>query len=176
MSGFRKSPGRSHTQLVFKGIILLIILWVGLSSVEALGPLTENTEKGTIRVSPVVEGLNYPWSIAFLPDERILLSERSGALKLLDKGRLLSLKGVPDSAFVGQGGLLDIALSPFFSTDSLVYFSFSEADSNKYGTSVARGRLTGLDTGAPKLEGLTTIYRVPASCKWRIAFRLAACF
>ena len=149
----------NYRMLRLKPILLNAIFWAGISLAAALGPITENTEKEKIRVVPVVEGLNYPWSIAFLPDDRILLTERTGALKLLDRGRLLSIKGVPDSAFVGQGGMLDIALSPFFSQDSLVYFSFAEADSNSYGTSVARGKLTGLNTASPRLDDLKTIYQ-----------------
>ena len=125
----------------------------------ALGPITASTEKEKIRVVAIVERLNYPWGMSFLPDGRLLLTERSGSLQLLDKGRLVKISGVPDSAFLGQGGLLDIALSPFFSRDGLVYLSFAEAELGKYGTSVVRGRLRGLNTSSPRLEGLQVIYR-----------------
>lgn len=102
------------------------------------------TERGTIRVSTVVDGLANPWAIAFLPDdEGMLVTERAGALRLVDAQGNLSepVEGVPQVDARGQGGLLDVALDPDFADNRLVYLSFSEAGDGGNSTAVARGRL-----------------------------------
>ena len=87
---------------------------------------------------------DHPWALEFLPDQKILLTEMRGSLKLLDhKGNFLSdVKGVPEVAFGGQGGLGDIALHPAFEQNQLLYLSYAEASSdNTYGAVVARAKL-----------------------------------
>ena len=87
---------------------------------------------------------DHPWALEFLPDQKILLTEMRGSLKLLDhKGNFLSdVKGVPEVAFGGQGGLGDIALHPAFEQNQLLYLSYAEASSdNTYGATVARAKL-----------------------------------
>ncbi len=87
---------------------------------------------------------DHPWALEFLPDQKILLTEMRGSLKLLDhKGNFLSeVKGVPEVAFGGQGGLGDIALHPAFEQNQLLYLSYAEASSdNTYGAAVARAKL-----------------------------------
>ena len=98
--------------------------------------------------------------MAFLPEGGgILVTERPGRLLLIrDSGRRI-VGGTPDSAVVGQGGLLDIVLSPEFADDALVYISFSEEGTGGYGTSVARGRLVFPAGKDPRLENLEIIYR-----------------
>ena len=110
-----------------------------------------------------VDGLEVPWGMAFLPDGRLLLSERAGHLRLVDRQGGLSapLGGVPPVHAQGQGGLMDLALHPDFATNGWVYLSYSEALENEAGdevsfTTVARGQLT--ETG---LERLEIIYRAP---------------
>jgi aldose sugar dehydrogenase len=110
-----------------------------------------------IRVDTVASGLEHPWGIAFLPDGRVLVTERPGRLRIVDRNGTLSqpLAGVPTVAARGQGGLLDVAIDPRFAENNLVYLSFSEAaDDGTSGTSVARGRL-----GAGGLENVQVIYR-----------------
>jgi glucose/arabinose dehydrogenase len=110
-----------------------------------------------IRVDTVADGLEHPWALAFLPDARILVTERPGRLRIVDRNGNLSgpLAGVPAVAARGQGGLLDIAIDPRFAENQLVYLSFSEpADDGTSGTSVARGRL-----GNGRLEDVQVIYR-----------------
>ncbi|CNI59525.1 soluble aldose sugar dehydrogenase%2C PQQ-dependent [Yersinia intermedia] len=98
-----------------------------------------------VTVTELQEGLNHPWSLAFLPDNGgILITERSGQLRLWQAGKPLSppLKGVPAVYAKGQGGLLEVALSPTFSQDRRVYLSFAEAgNEGKAGTAVGYGRL-----------------------------------
>jgi len=98
------------------------------------------------RVVKVVEGLEYPWGLAFLPDGRKLVTERPGRLRIVAKDGKLEpqpVAGVPTVAATGQGGLLDVALHPRFSENSLVYLSYSARGEGGVGTEVARGRLAG---------------------------------
>lgn len=98
-----------------------------------------------VTVTELQDGLDHPWSLAFLPDNGgILITERSGQLRLWQAGKPLSppLKGVPAVYAKGQGGLLEVALSPTFSQDRRVYLSFAEAgNEGKAGTAVGYGRL-----------------------------------
>src|SRR5687767_13703581 len=83
---------------------------------------------GNITVETVASGLEHPWGLAFLPDGRILVTERPGRLRIVDTSGRLSepLTGVPQVQAVGQGGLLDVAIDPDFAQNQLVYLSFSE--------------------------------------------------
>ncbi|MFN3670656.1 MAG: PQQ-dependent sugar dehydrogenase [Bosea sp. (in: a-proteobacteria)] len=106
---------------------------------------------GELVVETVATGLENPWSLAFLPDGRMLVTERPGRLRLVTPQGQISrpLTGLPNVTGRGQGGLLDVALDPKFAENRLVYFSFSEPRPGGNGTSVGRGRLnagyTGLD-------------------------------
>ncbi|KAI1392121.1 soluble quino protein glucose dehydrogenase [Hypoxylon trugodes] len=102
-----------------------------------------------------------PWAFAFLPDDKILVTERRGNLRLLDpttkaKG---SITGVPTVAYGGQGGLHDVALHPNYTENSIIYLSYAESGSGGAGGAVARAKLT-LDTnGGGALSGLEVIWR-----------------
>jgi len=122
----------------------------------------------------VARGLDHPWGLAFLPDGRMLVTEREGRLRIVSRDGTLSepLAGVPQVRAGGQGGLLDVALSPTFAQDRLVYLSFSAPGDGGAGTAVARGRLD-----ERRLEATQTIWRqqpkVGASIHWgsRLVFR-----
>jgi glucose/arabinose dehydrogenase len=112
---------------------------------------------GVVRAETVARGLEHPWGLAFLPDGRILVTERPGRLRLVDReGRLSDpLAGVPEVLARGQGGLLDVALDPRFPETRLVYLSYAEpGEGGTAGTAVARGRL-----GEGRLEDVRVIYR-----------------
>jgi glucose/arabinose dehydrogenase len=111
---------------------------------------------GKVGAETVVQGLEHPWALAFLPDGRLLVTERPGRLRIVDRqGRLSQpLGGVPRVQAQGQGGLLDVAIDPEFEKSRLVYISFSEPGEGGAGTAVARGRL-----GEGGLEDVTVIYR-----------------
>lgn len=139
------------------------LLVLAVTSLLALTPpaMAERSELGELQLTEVAGGLEHPWALAFLPEgQGYLISERPGRLRLLDaQGRLHPpLGGVPAVFARGQGGLLDIALSPGFATDRLVYLSYAEADDKgqRAGTAVGRGRLKE-DLSA--LEGFRVIFR-----------------
>jgi glucose/arabinose dehydrogenase len=126
------------------------------------------------RVTGVARGLVHPWGLAFLPDGRLLVTERPGRLRIVGPDGQLSppLSGVPTVLAQGQGGLLDVAISPDFAKDRLVYLSFAEPGGGGGGTAVARGRL-----GERGLEGTRVIWRqepkVTGANHWgsRLVFR-----
>ena len=100
----------------------------------------------SLRAVTVTEGLEYPWGLAFLPDGRMLVTERPGRLRLVDAdGRLhpQPVSGVPAVAAVGQGGLLDVALHPDFARNRWIYLSYAAQGEGGYGTEVVRARLEG---------------------------------
>ena len=127
-------------------LLLIACLMVGAPSpVQAQAPRspTPASVKGVVDVQTIVKGLEHPWSLAFLPDKRMLVTERPGRLRLVGPDGRVSepLTGVPQVYASGQGGLLDVALSPAFDKDRLVYLSFAESGEGGAGTAVARGRL-----------------------------------
>jgi aldose sugar dehydrogenase len=145
----------------FSGKWLLLVL-VGAAAVTLVsryglsvdGPRT--AKAGTIKVETVATGLAHPWGLAFLPDGRMLVTERSGTLRLVSKDGKLSapLSGVPEVVVAGQGGLLDVAIDPDFKSNSLVYLSYSEPGEGGASTAVARGKL-----GDSGLENVEVIFR-----------------
>lgn len=120
-------------------LLKLLLLSVFISASAIAAPTS------TVTITELQNGLDHPWSLAFLPDnEGILITERSGQLRLWQQGKPLSepLKGVPAVYSKGQGGLLEVALSPKFAQDRRVYLSFAEEGKNgKAGTAVGYGRL-----------------------------------
>ena len=117
---------------------------------------TVETEAGPINVETVAEGLKHPWGMAFLPDGRMLVTERVGTLRIVNPDGSVSqpLSGVPEVAARGQGGLLDVALDPEFFSNKLIYLSYAEPGDGGAGTAVARGRLAG-----ETLEDLKVIFQ-----------------
>jgi aldose sugar dehydrogenase len=107
-------------------------------------------------VTTVARGLVHPWGLEFLPDGRMLVTERPGRLRIVSRDGKLSkpLTGVPRVHAVGQGGLLDVALDPAFAKNQIIYLSFAEPEDGLAGTAVARARLG--DTG---LTDVRVIYR-----------------
>lgn len=109
------------------------------------------------RATLVAEGLSRPWGMAFLPDARLLVTLKGGAMRLLPAGGAgtpSAIGGVPAVVDAGQGGLLDVALDPDFATDPWVYFAYAEAGTGGSGTAVARARLVG-----STLQDLAVIFR-----------------
>jgi glucose/arabinose dehydrogenase len=105
----------------------------------------QRSEHHAYRVVRVVEGLDHPWGMAFLPDGRMLITERSGHLRIVRAGQLVRepVAGVPEVHARGQGGLLDVALHPDFARNHLVYLSYSKPGPRGATTAVIRGRFDG---------------------------------
>ena len=126
-------------------VFLLAAACIPLASAQAPRSPTPAPVDAAVTATPVATGLEHPWGLAFLPDGRMLVTERPGRLRIVDKDGRISppLTGVPAVYARGQGGLLDVALSPRFASDQLVYLSFAEPGDGGAGTAVARGRLSG---------------------------------
>ena len=101
--------------------------------------------------------LSSPWGMAFLPDGRLLVTQKGGSLAIVaanGQSVIATVSGLPAVAAGGQGGLLDVALDPDFARNRLVYLSYAEPGDGGQGTAVARGRL-----GATSLENVEVIFR-----------------
>jgi glucose/arabinose dehydrogenase len=135
------------------GIIAMLALIVGAS---VAGAAEFPSQSGPISVVTVAKGLEHPWGLAFLPDGRMLVSERPGRLRLVDAKGTLSkpIAGVPKVYDEGEGGLLDVALDPDFAANQLIYFAFAEPGDGGAATSVARAKLAG-----NRLEQVQIIFR-----------------
>ncbi|HEX8540815.1 MAG TPA: PQQ-dependent sugar dehydrogenase [Pseudomonas sp.] len=118
------------------------------------------SEQGSVTVEQVTKGLAHPWALAFLPDKQgMLVTERPGNLRVVTADGKLSqpISGVPQVWANGQGGLLDVVLSPDFANDRLVYLTYAEVGKDgKAGTAAGRGRLS---ADLSKLENFTVIFR-----------------
>jgi aldose sugar dehydrogenase len=142
-----------------KWLLLVLVGAAALSLFSRYGMSVDgprDTKAGTIKVETVATGLSHPWGLAFLPDGRMLVTERSGTLRLVSKDGKLSppLSGVPKVVVAGQGGLLDVAIDPDFKSNNLVYLTYSEPGEGGAGTAVARGKL-----GESGLDGVEVIFR-----------------
>src|SRR5688572_15232863 len=109
----------------------------------------------------IASGLSHPWGLAFLPDGQLLVTERSGQLRMIapDGTKSEPVAGVPPVDADGQGGLLDVALDPAFGSNELVYLSYSEPREGGNGTAVARARLV-REGAAARLDALSVIWRM----------------
>lgn len=135
-----------------------LIVLAGLSGLPAQAQKRYPSSAGELTVETVAAGLEHPWGLAFLPDGRMLVTERPGRLRVVGaKGELSRpVSGVPGVMARGQGGLLGIALDPDFAQNRLVYLSYAEPRPGGNGTSVARGRLNEQETA---LTGVQVIFR-----------------
>jgi glucose/arabinose dehydrogenase len=114
------------------------------------------------RVVTVTQGLDQPWGLAFLPDGRMLVTERPGRLRVIGAdGRLdpVPVAGLPRIDAHSQGGLLDVVLHPDFAKNGWVYFSYVQKGEGGWGTELARGRLAG-GPGAWRLDEVQTLFRM----------------
>ena len=116
------------------------------------------TTPGPLRVVEVARRLEHPWSLAFLPDGRMLVTERPGRLRIvIPDGRLsVPVSGVPGVHASGQGGLLDVAIGPGFARDRSIFLSYSEPGTDGARTAVARAEL--VDGAAPTLRNVQVIF------------------
>ncbi len=142
-------------------IAAIVLVALACQSAPAQGPAQASPQpaatNGAIKVETVATGLVNPWGLEFLPDGRMIVTERPGRLRIVERNGTLSqpLAGVPAVAARGQGGLLDVALDPAFASNQTIYLSFSEpGEDGTAGTAVARARL-----GTNRLEDVRVIYQ-----------------
>ena len=105
-----------------------------------------NSEKQSFRVATLLTGLENPWSVAFLPDGRMLITERAGRLRLVSQDFKLEPKpidGLPEVSAQGQGGLFDVVLHPQYAQNGWIYWSYNAPGTGGWGTALARGKLQG---------------------------------
>jgi aldose sugar dehydrogenase len=148
---------KTFTQITIVAAACLIFAPPLVAWAQAPRSPTPAPLKGTVRVETVAKGFENPWALAFLPDGRILVTERPGRLRVVERDGRVSkpLDNVPRVFARGQGGLLDVALDPGFAENRFVYLSYAEpGEGNTAGTAVARGRLA-----EGRLDDVQVIYR-----------------
>ena len=126
---------------------MLVLLWALLPTVSI----------AQYSLDTVAEDLSYPWSLAFLPDGEILVTERTGSLRIIRDGELSEapVSGVPEVYFAGQGGLMDVILDPGFASNRLIYLSYAHGNARANATRIARAVLT--DDSLEDLQVLFTV-------------------
>ncbi len=136
-----------RAKLAVLAVIAVLLAVDGSNAQTAPHSTTPKSVAAPINVVTVATGLVNPWGLAFLPDGRMLVTERPGRLRMVEVNGNLSapLQGVPEVYARGQGGLLDVAIDPAFSDNQWVYLAYAERGQDKdvAGTAVARGRLQG---------------------------------
>jgi len=130
-----------------------LMMALALPFVVAAEPALLQTEKHALNIETVVKGLAHPWGLAFLPDGRLLVTERDGQLRYVSAGKLSApITGLPPIAVGGQGGLLDVLLDKDFATNQKIYLSYAEPgadDTNS--TAVLQATLAGDSLKDPKV-------------------------
>ena len=155
MTGLERiMPGSGIRHRLAAVLAAALLAWTGTAGADAI----ERTEKHAVRVNVLTRGLSHPWSLAFLPDGRMLVTERRGRLYYVAADGALDptpIAGLPEAVTeAGQGGLHDVAPHPEFSRNRLVYFAYAGRGDGGYGTELARGRLDG-----HRLTGVEVLFR-----------------
>jgi len=162
-----RSQGRNISGAFFFVALVIVVLNVWFFSKAGGVDDVYPTDLYRVRVVTVARGLENPWGLAFLPDARMLVTERPGRLRYIDRIGNISkpLAGVPEVYARGQGGLLDVALDPHFADNKLVYLSYAEPGKEGGGTAVGRGRLK-----ENRLEDFRVIFRQVPKANTRVHF------
>ncbi|MFT6024011.1 MAG: glucose/arabinose dehydrogenase [Ascidiaceihabitans sp.] len=132
--------------------LTLIFAGVGIASPA----IALETSLGTMRVDPVVQGLDTPWAFAQLPDGSVLVTERDGELLLIKDGARHVVANTPVVRADGQGGLLDVTLARDFATSRTLFLTYTKAQPQGGGTTLARARLS---KDGKSLTGLTDLFQ-----------------
>lgn len=128
-------------QLLRMTFLLLALSWTACAAAQTI-----QSEKHAFRVVTLTRGLQNPWSIAFLPDGRMLVTERAGRLRIVGRDFKLDPKpveGLPEVVANGQGGLFDVVPHPQYADNGWIYFSWNAPGPGGWGTAMARARLNG---------------------------------
>jgi glucose/arabinose dehydrogenase len=150
------------TKRTIQAVLFLLLAGCGSPTSTTAQPAASS---GASFTSTPVATFDNPWALAFLPGTMTaIVTEKPGRLWLVDArtGRKQPVGGIPRVLYGGQGGLLDVVLAPTFTTDGLVYLTYSEPSPNGgSGLALARAKLV-RDAGGPRLEGLRVLWRDPA--------------
>jgi aldose sugar dehydrogenase len=150
------------TPVVIVTAALAVATLLAASFLIATGTRGEDTSfassAGQLEVQTVASGLVHPWALAFLPDGRMLVSERPGHMRIVTREGQLSppLKGVPEVWASGQGGLLDVVLDKSYAQNKTIYFCFAERTGGGGRTAVAQAKLNDADG---RLDNVRIIFR-----------------
>ncbi|GGA96598.1 glucose sorbosone dehydrogenase [Brucella endophytica] len=129
-----------------------------IAGLSSAGAQEFTTQKARIEAETVATGLASPWSLAFLPDGALLVTEKAGTMRIVSNGKVSEpVDGVPEVWDNGQGGLLDVALAPDFAKSGTIYFTFSEPGDGGAGTAIASARLE-RDGGKARLTDVKTLF------------------
>ena len=104
-----------------------------------------SSEEHNFQVVRILDDLNYPWSLSWLPDGRMLISERPGQLILFDGIQTQLVNGLPEIRAQGQGGLLDVVVHPDYETNGWIYFTYASPDGDNTSTTLSRAQLDGTE-------------------------------
>jgi len=158
-------PHRQHSllnSLLGVAAIGLLALTIGSpSSAFAQKSKALSTNDYKVNVVTLVEGLRNPWGLAFLPDGRMLVTERRGTLRVIDGGKLVekAVEGLPTATELGQGGLMDVVLHPKYASNGWIYWTYNAVEGGLHGTEVARGKLGG-SQDAPRMTDVQVLFKM----------------
>lgn len=141
---------KQANQLLFQ--ICQLVLMLGLMNSCSVAGETFTSEKHNFKAEILVDSLSHPWGMDFLPDGRLLITERSGNLLAADLGTLQirNIEGLPEIHEHGQGGLLDVLVHPDFARNRYIYLSLARGENGRYGTEVIKASLD--DDGLSEIE------------------------
>jgi glucose/arabinose dehydrogenase len=145
-----------------------VLLLASIFAAASASAQVFHTEELSFKAVTVVEGLEHPWSVAFLPDGRMLVTERGGRLRTVSKDGKLDpapVAGVPEVVQRGQSGLFDVALDPRYAGNHFIWLAYTASGGGGIATELARGRLAG-----ERLEDLRVIFREEPKARASIQF------
>lgn len=144
---------------IFSSLVSSVLLTIIISSCQGANVLTSanNSQTNQWQKMTVIEGLEHPWAMVWLPNGKILITERPGRLRVVREGKLdpKAIPGVPEVFAVGQGGLLDVAIHPQFAQNRWIYLTYAHGDQKANRTRVARAVYDGAS-----LRDLRVIFEV----------------
>ncbi|MEV5031139.1 PQQ-dependent sugar dehydrogenase [Sphingobium sp. LMC3-1-1.1] len=133
---------------------------IACSADNAVGQNSTTSATKPFKTS-VIADFDAPWAMTFMPDGRMLVTEKAGEMILFDpkNGTKIPVAGIPPVDSEGQGALMDVVLAPDFARNRSVYFSFSEAGQGGKGVALATGAFHQASDGTTKLDGVKVIFR-----------------
>ncbi len=142
-------PSKFRAARLFSRWAVVVIVALAASTPAAAGEVVEasiGTQYEDIRLLRVADGLQNPWSLTFLPDDRMLVTERSGRLQLIEDGEKTEISGLPDDLLAsGQGGLMEVLAHHDYEAQPWIYLTYSRRDGRETATTLIRGRLEGTE-------------------------------